>query len=30
MMYGYWGRVLRVNLTTKKYTIEEVPLKVWK
>src|SRR4030042_2893459 len=30
MMYGYWGRVLRVNLTTKKYTIEEVPLEVWK
>ncbi len=30
MIYGYWGKVLRVNLTTKKYTIEEVPLEVWK
>jgi len=25
-MYGYWGKVLRVNLTTKNYIIEEVPL----
>ena len=30
MMYGYWGKVLRVNLTTKKYVVEEVPLEVWK
>ena len=30
MMYGFWGKVLRVNLTTKKYVVEEVPLEVWK
>jgi aldehyde:ferredoxin oxidoreductase len=29
-MYGYWGKVLRLNLTTKKYKVEDVPENVWK
>jgi aldehyde:ferredoxin oxidoreductase len=29
-MYGYWGKVLRINLTTKKYKVEDVPESVWK
>jgi aldehyde:ferredoxin oxidoreductase len=29
-MYGYWGKVLRLNLTTKKYKVEDVPESVWK
>ncbi|WP_136799838.1 aldehyde ferredoxin oxidoreductase family protein [Desulfosediminicola ganghwensis] len=27
---GYWGKVLRIDLTTKKTTIEEVGERVWK
>ena len=29
-MYGYWGKVLRVNLTNSTYVSEEVPENVWK
>ncbi|MBN2395384.1 MAG: aldehyde ferredoxin oxidoreductase, partial [Candidatus Atribacteria bacterium] len=29
-MYGYWGKILRINLTQKSYHTEEVPENVWK
>jgi aldehyde:ferredoxin oxidoreductase len=30
MKNGYWGKVLRINLTMDKITIEDVPEKIWK
>jgi len=30
MNNGYWGKVLRINLTTETITTEDVPEKVWK
>lgn len=29
-MYGYWGKVLRINLTNRSYKIENVDESVWK
>lgn len=29
-MFGYWGKVLRIDLTKKDYKIEDVPESVWK
>jgi len=28
-MYGYWGKVLRINLKERSYQVEEVPESVW-
>jgi aldehyde:ferredoxin oxidoreductase len=30
MKNGYWGKVLRVNLTNKSYQVENVDENVWK
>ena len=29
-MYGYWGKVLRINLSKQSYQVEDVPEEVWK
>lgn len=29
-MFGYWGKILRINLTTRTSVTEDVPESVWK
>lgn len=29
-MYGYWGKVLRINLTKRSYKVEDIPESIWK
>jgi len=30
IMFGYWGKALRVNLTKRNYQVVDIPEKVWK